>query len=109
MSAAPEDLSAGYPATLKNTIPPMTDPAGKYWRQPDPATILIDNTHAVLTRQQFDELLNYSTTLPTGTYPGKMWRGYRRHVDGRLCWFLYWYGAIVGDQIEIEAREALIA
>lgn len=69
-----------------NTIPPMTDPMGRHWDQPDVSVFLIDDTHAVMTQRDFDSLHNYSHTLPTGCYPGKAWRC--------LCedgWWLVWY------------------
>jgi hypothetical protein len=70
-----------------NVIPPITDPMGKYWRQPDTSRILIDDTHALMEKSTFEALSEYSTTIPTGVYPGKMWRC---HYLG--TWFLRWFG-----------------
>lgn len=36
--------------------------------------MLLVNDAVLLTRQEFDALLEYSTTLPTGTTPGKTWK-----------------------------------
>jgi hypothetical protein len=81
-------------------VPPMTDPYGEYWSQPDPNTFLFDDTHVLMTRDQLRELPEYTITLPTGTYVGKMWRSYSgrvKHVaDARVqiekdAWMLCWY------------------
>lgn len=91
-------------AKLKNEmaehpVPPMLDPMGKYWEQPARAHILVDNTHAIMSRETFDGLKEYSRTKPTGAYPGKMWRRYDGSWDqrflasgGRPTWLLCWYG-----------------
>jgi hypothetical protein len=69
-----------------NAIPVMTDPLGRHWRQPDRSRILTDDTHAVMTRQDFFKLSDYSTTYPSGVYDGKMWRR-RQGFDWLLCWY----------------------
>lgn len=71
-----------------NAIPVMDDPLGKHWEQPaDIRQVLMDETHVLLTPQQFARLYDYSATFPSGVYPGKCWR---RHEPGRLL--LVWYG-----------------
>lgn len=35
---------------------------------------LLINDDLLLTRSEFKDLLEYSTTLPTGTIPGKCWK-----------------------------------
>lgn len=72
-------------------IPPMTDPLGRHWRQPSRQEILIDEEHAVMTRSTFDKLAEYSTTRPTGVYPGKMWKA----IYGNGA-YLRWYGIVEG-------------
>ncbi|MGS1073059.1 hypothetical protein [Burkholderia glumae] len=72
-------------------IPPITDPLGRYWRQPHRNEILIDDEHAVMTRSTFNKLAEYSTTRPTGVYPGKMWKAI--YKSGA---FLRWYGIVEG-------------
>lgn len=80
-------------------IPPITDPLGKSWNQPERSEILIDETHALMTRRTFDQLAEYSGSFPTGVYEGKMWkrhdgsfdREYLRH-GGKPVWMLVWYG-----------------
>jgi hypothetical protein len=81
-------------------IPPITDPQGRSWRQPDMATVEFDDTHVLLTQAQFDGLPEYSTTTPTGVYVGKCWKAQEliwpdRHggfpkATGK--WFLRWFG-----------------
>lgn len=69
----------------------MTDPMGKYWNQPKTEDILIDDTHAVVTADTFDQLANYSHSIPTGVYPGKMWKCAGKDGD-IIFWWLRWYG-----------------
>jgi hypothetical protein len=70
-----------------NVIPPITDPLGRHWQQPNPSEIEIDDTHALMSQRTFDALLEYSASNPTGVYAGKMWR---RHAGD--LWLLCWYG-----------------
>lgn len=70
-----------------NEIPEMTDPMGRHWCQPDRSRILVDATHAIVSRADFAELREYSSTTPSGVYPGKMWKAFR---GGE--WWLRWYG-----------------
>ena len=56
-------------------IPEMTDPLGRYWNQPrDIRSAPISDTEILITRRQFDELAEYSTSMPTGAYEGKCWK-----------------------------------
>jgi hypothetical protein len=55
-------------------IPIITDPLGKYWEQPDRRQIQIVDGAACMTRKTFDQLAEYSGSVPTGVYPGKMWK-----------------------------------
>jgi hypothetical protein len=82
-------------------IPPITDPLGRSWRQPDLTDVTMDDTHVMLTKRQFDELADYSTTWPTGVYPGKCWKA--RMAEDRIVggqafmawsnvWMLRWFG-----------------
>ena len=42
-------------------------------------TMLLDATDAVMTRREFDELMEYSTSLPSGTTIGKIWKCHARN------------------------------
>jgi hypothetical protein len=64
----------GTGAICRHPIPPITDPMGKGWRQPNRFDIEIDSTHAVMSRKTFEQLSEYSCSTPSGVYPGKMWR-----------------------------------
>ena len=87
-------------------IPPMDDPLGRYWEQPrDIRLAPMDDRHVLLTAQQRASLLEYSTTMPSGVYPGKCWRRQERDRD-----LLVWYGITDGrpDLCSIEFREILV-
>lgn len=76
-----------------NIIPPITDPMGRYWQQPRRDRLLIDDTHAVCSLEDFSVLMEYSSTIPSGKYSGKMWKA-RRDLglaSGRDGWLLCWY------------------
>lgn len=80
-----------------NIIPPITDPMGKYWRGPDMSQVLLDDKSAVMSKAVFDELPEYSTSTPSGVYPGKSWKrnrliflangSYKPTAEWFLCWF----------------------
>lgn len=70
------------------SIPPMSDPLGQHWKQPSRGKIEIDCTHALMPRSAFDQLLEYSSSIPTGVYSGKMWKCCNPPVG----WLLRWYG-----------------
>lgn len=96
---------------MKDTIPPMTHPLGRHWRQPAASRILIDDTHALMDRETLDALLEYSGTLPTGVYPGKMWKrnGAPRCTDTPPRWSLCWYGeSDKSDHCSVNFREVLL-
>lgn len=91
----------------------MTHPSGKYWDQPAREAILLDDTHAIMTRASFAALLEYSGTIPTGCYEGKMWRRHDGIFAGRdpaKCpWLLCWYGpSEKPDHCSVNAREILL-
>lgn len=82
-----------------NEIPPITEPLGRYWKQPSPEAILVDDTHALMDRPTFDLLEEYSTSMPSGVYEGKMWSRHDGLYDekflaggGQPEWLLVWYG-----------------
>lgn len=85
-------------------IPPITDPLGRCWKQPHRKYIEIDKTHALMSRQTFNGLKEYSCTLPTGAYEGKMWKSKINDT-----WFLSWYGKDENpDYVSIHRREILV-
>jgi hypothetical protein len=81
----------------KNYIPDMTHPYGKAWDQPSKSqvkAIVIDDTHAMMDRKTFDKLLNYSHSVPSAAYEGKMWKGEYYDDKNRPTgkYYLRWYG-----------------
>lgn len=81
----------------KNVIPPITDPMGHYWQQPRTDCILLDDTHALMDSHAFKNLCDYSSTIPSGAYPGKMWKRHDGYHDPRCKrqdwhWLLCWFG-----------------
>lgn len=70
-----------------NLIPDITDPLGRAWNQPSRSEIDIDDTHALMDTIAFDDLSEYSCSIPSGVYDGKMWKA---HIGGK--WLLRWYG-----------------
>lgn len=75
----------------ENVIPPITDPMGKYWEQPDPSKILVDDKHALMDEATFLKIHDYSYSQPSGVYAGKMWRCGRPTSWGHR-WWLKWFG-----------------
>lgn len=75
-----------------NDIPPMTDPMGAYWKQPDAQQFAIDDNVALMYQRDFEALHDYSASTPSGVYPGKCWKSQFGGV-----WYLRWYGADDGD------------
>lgn len=67
-------------------IPKMTHRLSRYWDQPDPEDIEIDETHALMSPEDFCKLADYSLSQPSGVYPGKMWKRNAGN-DWTLCWY----------------------
>ncbi|MGI2183387.1 hypothetical protein ACRN9F_14210 [Shewanella oncorhynchi] len=88
----------------KNVIPPMTNPMGKGWTQPKPCDIELDDTHALMSKSDFDRLPVYSWSYPSGVYPGKMWAA---KVDTGFQ--LRWFGNDENGRCQINSRSVLIA
>ena len=91
-----------------NVIPIMDDPLGKYWRQPiGLREALMDDTHVLLTDGQINDLMCYNSSLPSGVYPGKVWRRLEVNPSRDL---LAWYGPETDDhRCPILFREILKA
>ena len=63
---------------------------GKYWKQPNLASIQVDETHALMSLADLRQLAEYSCSIPTGTYVGKMWKCRVEEKDEQY-WQLVWY------------------
>lgn len=92
--------------SMKNRIPPMTNPLGKHWAQPNHENILIDDTHVIMSSKDFNSLAEYSNSIPSGVYVGKMWKAVAQ--DGRV--FLRWFGLVEGrdDACSNNQREIIV-
>lgn len=67
-------------------IPVMTHPLSGAWDQPNTNRVLVDKEVAVMDSKTVHELKEYSCSVPTGVYEGKMWRNY---YNGE--WYLNWW------------------
>lgn len=81
-----------------DVIPLMTHSYGKYWKQPATSEIEIEERYAVMGKETFEKLLDYSCSIPSGAYEGKMWRRENGAYDlefvqgvGKPEWWLCWY------------------
>lgn len=94
-----DDLMTEHP------IPPVTDPRGARWPQPDRSEIEIDRTHALMSSETFSKLNGADYSGVSGTFGGKMWKSWYKGNQ----WFLYWFGETSpGKNIFVERREILI-
>lgn len=75
-------------AVTKNIeIPEITDPLGRCWEQPDKSEMVFQENRVLMNEESIMKLKDYSHSMPTGAYIGKMWK--RRCGDD---WLLCWYG-----------------
>lgn len=98
-------------ANFKHMIPPITHPMGKAWAQPDRHKVLVDEFHAILTAKDLNQLAEYSTSVPTGAYEGKMWRMNRMVFSpgNEPEWWLCWYDTSeLPDMLQVKSRRCLI-
>lgn len=94
----------------------MTHELSRHWDQPDQNSIILDDTHALMSQRAFEALHEYSASTPSGVYPGKMWKRHDGAFDRRCKpqdrrWLLCWYG-IVPDNPNVcsnNFREILVA
>lgn len=94
---------------MEHIIPEMTDPLGRAWIQPARQDILVGDDTAIMTQATCDRLPDYSATLPSGVYPGKMWK--RIEIDAATfaaTAYLGWYGADVNGRCSIHWRKIVI-
>jgi hypothetical protein len=91
-------------------IPKITNPMGRNWRQPPREAIEIDETHALMSKSTLEQLGNYSASMPSGVYPGKMWRRAKDYHDESKGWWLLWFGeSDIPGYVSNHCREILIA
>lgn len=99
-------LSTVFMTTPTNDIPAITDPLGRSWRNPQGVhEAVMDDEFVWLTHAQVDDLHEYSSSYPTGTYDGKCWK--RARDDGG--WWLCWFGPCpIPGRIAIEYRNIIV-
>jgi hypothetical protein len=76
------------PQIKSNTIPPMTHPYGKAWEQPELSEVSICDTYATMNQKAFKKLHDYSRSMPSAVYEGKMWKT----SDDKITYHLHWWG-----------------
>ncbi len=91
-------------------IPQLVDPMGRYYRQPHRNEIdFRKGGVAWMKLHTFNLLPEYSSTLPSGVYAGKMWKRHDgvHHLRSKAKpeWLLCWYADIEGtDRCSVEYR-----
>jgi hypothetical protein len=79
-------------------------------------SMLVDESHVVMTQREFDELLEYSCSVPTGQRIGKRWkidRWFGSRLKNGPRWWMGEYARDFKDErgrdmIEMVFREILI-
>lgn len=79
-------------------------------------SLVLDDRSALVSQRDFDRLLEYSHSLPTGVYPGKCWKRRKRWstadrpLEFHERWLLGSFTEIPGDEsrVNIEWRELLV-
>lgn len=97
-------------------IPAMTHPLSRHWDQPPAERVLVDDTHALMSPETFAALAEYSTSMPSGVYEGKMWKrrdGAFEYAQRRRQeppeWLLCWYGpGEAPETCSVEWRRILV-
>ena len=83
----------------KNYIPEMTNELGKYWDQPSRDEMEFSENEVFMDDNTFKQLKNYSTSVPTGCYEGKMWKSL-----GAKGWYLRWYANLNPTHCQIKSK-----
>ena len=63
--------------------------------------MLVEADGAYMTMREFNELLEYSCSLPTGTTAGKRWKRGWPYMQPRQSWHMGEYGHPQGDVVPI--------
>ena len=98
----------------REPIPRMTHPLSVHWDQPNRREITVDATHAMMSRATLDKLHDYSCSIPSGVYEGKMWKRASEYMRNPPdfepeFWLLCWYGPSKDpDQCSVNTRRIII-
>lgn len=86
----------------------MTHPLSIYWDQPEVDNILIDSDCAMISEDDFKKLHEYSTSIPTGMYEGKMWKS-KVVIKDEEMWYLCWYeNDMIPERVHINSRKLVV-
>ena len=73
---------------MDRRIPPITEPEGKCWYQPSYDELIFSDDAVMVSRDAFNRLSDYSRSIPSGVYEGKIWKSMIKDQ-----WYLCWFGA----------------
>lgn len=88
----------------QDVIPDITDEMGNSWNQPSrfslifhmvpewPGRPAMKPKAVYMSKASCNILSEYSSSTPSGVYPGKMWKGFWDDT-----WYLVWYTAVEGE------------
>ncbi|KKK97679.1 hypothetical protein LCGC14_2650360, partial [marine sediment metagenome] len=60
-------------------LPQMTHPLSRHWNQPPADQMAVYDDIAIMDQSALGLLPEYSTSIPTGVYEGKMWKSRQGH------------------------------
>jgi hypothetical protein len=81
-------------------LPQMVHPLSKYWSQPSRHQVAVYDDIAIMDRSTLARMADYSLSIPTGAYEGKMWR-----QSNGGSWRFCWYGPSDDpDKVSIHSR-----
>ncbi|UZV39811.1 hypothetical protein [Xanthomonas virus PB119] len=63
-----------------------------HWDQPHRDQMLVGDEYVTMSQKVFDQLREYSATMPSGHSAGKMWKcKYVNRMTAEITWYLRWY------------------
>lgn len=68
-----------------------------------------DQNFCSMKQRTFDKLAEYSTTIPTGVWPGKMWKAQLNNEEGEFRWYLRWFDEVVKNSCQIHDLKIIVA
>lgn len=110
MSVTPDEIMGEFQAPAGTThlngscvVPEIPKENGTSWVREQPNTTALvfqipDGTQqpnlVYMSENDRNRLKDYSHSMPTGVYPGKMWKCRWTNLDGSWDWHLMWYGIV---------------
>lgn len=96
---------------MNKIIPVMDDPLSKHWDQPSSDNFIIghDSDEVIMSTVDYEKLLEYSSSIPSGVYPGKMWKSIHYDMKGKPARsFLMWYGEELNGSCTVHHRQIIV-